>query len=197
MSALRAGATTVNVSGEVPRARRLIRKNRQRVGTRSTSRRSTVRRTPEVGCGTEDQLVERLCRADSRTNPRLSRRRSGRRKAAAVGPTNAHTAGFAGRGRHPRGVAGAAVGPAGVECRRRGMVAHGPPLTGTVCSVRCPGRDLALFVASTVLAQLFSTLELSLTSDPDPDPAQPLRVTLNQFGLRFTASPGRRRVRSS
>ena len=77
------------------------------------------------------------------------------------------------------------------------MVAHGPPLTGTVCSVRCPGRDLALFVASTVLAQLFSTLELSLTSDPDPDPAQPLRVTLNQFGLRFTASPGRRRVRSS
>lgn len=49
----------------------------------------------------------------------------------------------------------------------------------------CPGRNLVLLTTSSALAQLFSTLDLRLESTPSLDPAQPLPLTLNQFGLRF------------
>jgi cytochrome P450 len=54
---------------------------------------------------------------------------------------------------------------------------------------QCPGQNVVLFVTSTVLAQLFSRLELDLQSSPGLTPSEPLPVTLNQFGLRFGARP--------
>jgi hypothetical protein len=54
---------------------------------------------------------------------------------------------------------------------------------------QCPGQNVVLFVTSTVLAHLFSRLELDLQSSPGLTPSEPLPVTLNQFGLRFGARP--------
>lgn len=53
----------------------------------------------------------------------------------------------------------------------------------------CPGRNLVLLTTSTALAQLFSALDLQLDSSPALDPQAPLPLTLNQFGVRFTARP--------
>lgn len=52
----------------------------------------------------------------------------------------------------------------------------------------CPGRNLVLFTTSTLLAQLLSQLEIKLAT-PSLQPEQPLPMTLNQFGLEFTAVP--------
>jgi cytochrome P450 len=55
--------------------------------------------------------------------------------------------------------------------------------------VACPGRNLVLFVTSTLLAHLFSTARLELRSTPRLDPAEPLPATLNQLTLDFGVSP--------
>jgi hypothetical protein len=49
----------------------------------------------------------------------------------------------------------------------------------------CPGRNLVLFVTSTLLAHLLSALAFELTSTPRPSPSQPLPMTLNQLTLDF------------
>jgi cytochrome P450 len=49
----------------------------------------------------------------------------------------------------------------------------------------CPGRNLVLFVTSTLLAHLLSALTFELTSTPRPSPGQPLPMTLNQLTLDF------------
>lgn len=49
----------------------------------------------------------------------------------------------------------------------------------------CPGRNLVLFVTSTLLAHLLAGAEFTLTSRLTPDPARPLPATLNNFGLQF------------
>jgi hypothetical protein len=56
----------------------------------------------------------------------------------------------------------------------------------------CPGRNLVLFVTSTVLANIIGSLTLNVTSTPQPSPATPLPMTLNQLGLEFGAEPVRR-----
>ena len=53
----------------------------------------------------------------------------------------------------------------------------------------CPGRNLVLFVTSTVLAHLLTLMRLELQSSPSLDPHRPLPVTLNQFGVAFRAVP--------
>lgn len=54
--------------------------------------------------------------------------------------------------------------------------------------VACPGRNLVLFTTSTVLAHLIRQLEIKLAT-PALRPDEPLPMTLNQFGLEFTAAP--------
>jgi cytochrome P450 len=53
----------------------------------------------------------------------------------------------------------------------------------------CPGRNLVLFVTSTVIAHLLSAMRLELQSTPLLDRHRPLPVTLNQFGVAFRATP--------
>jgi cytochrome P450 len=53
---------------------------------------------------------------------------------------------------------------------------------------QCPGRNLVLFVTSTVIAHMLSAMRLELQSRPSLDPQRPLPVTLNQFGVAFGAS---------
>jgi cytochrome P450 len=53
----------------------------------------------------------------------------------------------------------------------------------------CPGKDLVLFVTSTLLAHLLSALDVRLTSTPQLDPDQPLPMTYNQLTLDFAVSP--------
>src|SRR5436305_10850966 len=55
----------------------------------------------------------------------------------------------------------------------------------------CPGRNLVLFVTSTLLAHLLSALAFELTSTPRPSPGQPLPMTLNQLTLDFAVQPAR------
>ncbi|MGF0315540.1 hypothetical protein [Nocardia fluminea] len=50
----------------------------------------------------------------------------------------------------------------------------------------CPGRDLVLFVTSTLLAQLLRNATFALRSAPDLRPDEPLPLTHNNFGLDFT-----------
>jgi cytochrome P450 len=49
----------------------------------------------------------------------------------------------------------------------------------------CPGRNLVLFVTSTLLAHMLSALRFELTSTPQPVPDEPLPMTLNQLTLDF------------
>jgi cytochrome P450 len=49
----------------------------------------------------------------------------------------------------------------------------------------CPGRNLVLFVTSTLLAHLLSALRFELRSTPMPTPDRPLPMTLNQLTLDF------------
>jgi cytochrome P450 len=51
----------------------------------------------------------------------------------------------------------------------------------------CPGRNLVLFVTSTLLAHLFDAMDLTLESAPGLAAGRPLPLTLNQFGLTFKA----------
>jgi cytochrome P450 len=51
----------------------------------------------------------------------------------------------------------------------------------------CPGRNLVLFVTSTVLANLFAQLDLVPQSDLPLGSSDPLPATLNQFGVRLRA----------
>lgn len=51
----------------------------------------------------------------------------------------------------------------------------------------CPGRNLVLFATSTALAQLFSAQDLRVDRAATLAEA-PLLLTLNQFGLTFTAT---------
>jgi cytochrome P450 len=53
----------------------------------------------------------------------------------------------------------------------------------------CPGRNLVLFTTSSALAQLFSTMTLTLTSPSPLGQGAELPITFNQFGLEFRASP--------
>ncbi|MFD8245756.1 cytochrome P450 [Nocardia sp. NPDC059691] len=53
----------------------------------------------------------------------------------------------------------------------------------------CPGRNLVLFVTSTLLAHLLTSADFRLRSTPRPNPDAPLPVTLNNFGLDFTVEP--------
>jgi cytochrome P450 len=52
----------------------------------------------------------------------------------------------------------------------------------------CPGRNLVLFVASTVLANLFAQLHLEPESNLRVDSTHQLPATFNQFGVRLRAS---------
>jgi cytochrome P450 len=53
----------------------------------------------------------------------------------------------------------------------------------------CPGRNLVLFVTSTLIAQLLSRLRMTMVSTPQPSPDRPLPVTLNQLTLEWTVQP--------
>jgi len=55
-------------------------------------------------------------------------------------------------------------------------------------------RNLVLFVTSTVIAHLLSTMRLELQSTPLLDRHRPLPATLNQFGGVFRGRPGDRAV---
>jgi hypothetical protein len=59
----------------------------------------------------------------------------------------------------------------------------------------CPGRNLVLFVTSTVIAHLLSAMRLELQSTPLLDPHRPLPATLNQFGVVFRVAPATAAVR--
>lgn len=50
----------------------------------------------------------------------------------------------------------------------------------------CPGRNLVLFVTSSVLANLLSRLEFQLSSKPRLSPSEPLPMTLSQLTLDFS-----------
>jgi cytochrome P450 len=52
----------------------------------------------------------------------------------------------------------------------------------------CPGRNLVLFVTSSLLAHLLNALGWRLTSQPAPTPEKPLPMTLNQLTLAFAVS---------
>ncbi|MBF0660577.1 MULTISPECIES: cytochrome P450 [unclassified Rhodococcus (in: high G+C Gram-positive bacteria)] len=49
----------------------------------------------------------------------------------------------------------------------------------------CPGRNLVLFVTSTLLASLLDKADFTLTSGQRLRPDEPLPATLNNFGLEF------------
>jgi hypothetical protein len=53
----------------------------------------------------------------------------------------------------------------------------------------CPGRNLVLFVTSTLLANMLSALRFELTSTPKLSPDKPLPMTLNQLTLDFAVRP--------
>ncbi|MCQ4121812.1 cytochrome P450 [Rhodococcus tibetensis] len=53
----------------------------------------------------------------------------------------------------------------------------------------CPGRNLVLFVTSTMLALLLEAADFELTSTPALTPERRLPPTLNNFGLRFRVTP--------
>jgi cytochrome P450 len=53
----------------------------------------------------------------------------------------------------------------------------------------CPGRNLVLFVTSTLLACMLNALHFELTSTPKPTPDKPLPMTLNQLTLDFKVQP--------
>jgi hypothetical protein len=55
---------------------------------------------------------------------------------------------------------------------------------------QCPGRNLVLFLTSTVLANLLTLMRLQLQSTPSLQPHRPLPATLNQFGVAFRTAPG-------
>ncbi|MGW0246306.1 cytochrome P450 [Nocardia goodfellowii] len=52
----------------------------------------------------------------------------------------------------------------------------------------CPGRDLVLFVTSTLLAELLRASTFELRSEPTLDPGAPLPFTFNNFGVDFTTT---------
>lgn len=56
----------------------------------------------------------------------------------------------------------------------------------------CPGRDLVLFVASSVLAAVLARVDLTPGSSNRLIPDRPLPVTHNQFGLSFVVRPATR-----
>lgn len=58
----------------------------------------------------------------------------------------------------------------------------------------CPGRNLVLFTASTLLAHLLSALDFRLTSTPTLSPDRPLPMTLDPFGVDFAVTPVRESV---
>ncbi|HEX2213804.1 MAG TPA: cytochrome P450 [Mycobacterium sp.] len=58
----------------------------------------------------------------------------------------------------------------------------------------CPGRNLVLFVTSTLLAHLLNAMSVELVSDPKPTPDRPLPMTLNQLTLEFDVAPASRSV---
>lgn len=53
----------------------------------------------------------------------------------------------------------------------------------------CPGRNLVLFVTSTLLAHLLSGTEFRLRSRPRLTPDAPLPATFDNFGIEFTVKP--------
>ncbi|MEV0074885.1 cytochrome P450 [Nocardia neocaledoniensis] len=53
----------------------------------------------------------------------------------------------------------------------------------------CPGRDLVLFVTSTLLAHLLRGARFELRSTPRLAPGEPLPLTYNNFGVDFAVSP--------
>ncbi|MBF6329568.1 cytochrome P450 [Nocardia transvalensis] len=53
----------------------------------------------------------------------------------------------------------------------------------------CPGRNLVLFVTSTLLAHLLTAVDFTLTSHPRPTPAAPLPLTFDNFRLDFAVAP--------
>jgi cytochrome P450 len=53
----------------------------------------------------------------------------------------------------------------------------------------CPGRNLVLFVTSTLLAHMLNALSFELTSTPGLSPDKPLPMTLNQLTLDFKVQP--------
>jgi cytochrome P450 len=53
----------------------------------------------------------------------------------------------------------------------------------------CPGRNLVLFVTSSVLAHLLQALDFRLSSEPRPAPDRPLPMTINQLTLDFAVAP--------
>lgn len=54
----------------------------------------------------------------------------------------------------------------------------------------CPGRNLVLFLSSTLLATLLRRQEFRLASRAAIDPPKPLPRTLNNYALRFAVGPG-------
>ncbi|MEW5811911.1 MAG: cytochrome P450 [Actinomycetota bacterium] len=56
----------------------------------------------------------------------------------------------------------------------------------------CPGRDLVLFVTSSLLAALLSRMQLTLRDGARLAAGRPLPATLNQFGLEFDVQRQRR-----
>jgi cytochrome P450 len=61
----------------------------------------------------------------------------------------------------------------------------------------CPGRNLVLFVASTLMAHLLNALDFRLISQPALSPDQPLPMTLNQLALDFEVRKANREVPST
>jgi hypothetical protein len=53
----------------------------------------------------------------------------------------------------------------------------------------CPGRNLVLFVTSTLLAHLLTAMSFELRSTPRPSPREPLPMTLNHLTLDFAVQP--------
>ncbi|MFI6368042.1 cytochrome P450 [Nocardia sp. NPDC050630] len=53
----------------------------------------------------------------------------------------------------------------------------------------CPGRNLVLFITSTLLAHLLSTADFRMLSTPRPDPDTALPLTFNNFGIDFAIHP--------
>lgn len=54
----------------------------------------------------------------------------------------------------------------------------------------CPGRNLTLFLSSTLLAALLQRQDFRLASRSPLDPPHPLPGTLNNYALRFAVGPG-------
>jgi cytochrome P450 len=61
----------------------------------------------------------------------------------------------------------------------------------------CPGRNLVLFVTSTMLANILGALSLDLTSTPSLSPVTPLPMTVNQLTLEFKVTAPERLEASS